>query len=74
MRPALRQQQRQEEAHARAHGRQALPVQTVRQVVHAPQLSEETHEGKRLALLYTAPLFKPHFSIQNSSVTYIVGR
>ena len=47
VRAALRKQQRPQEAHARAHVRQALRVQDVRQVLHAPQLPAQTHhEGK----------------------------
>lgn len=46
LRPEVCQQQRPKEAHARPHVGQALPVQDVRQVVHAPQLAPETHEGK----------------------------
>lgn len=50
LRPTLCQQQRSQEAHARAYERQALSLQDVRQVLHAPQLAAQTYEGNRRAL------------------------
>ncbi|CAG09820.1 unnamed protein product [Tetraodon nigroviridis] len=46
---------RQEKAHACAHVRQAIHLQGVRQVLHTPQLSQETYEGTRVPRIRILP-------------------
>lgn len=46
LRQEVRKQQRPKKTHARSHVGQTVPMQNVRQVVHASQLSKKTHEGK----------------------------
>ena len=63
LRPEIRQQQRPEEALPRAHQRQALLLQgaRLRQVLHAPELAAEAHEGA--LQVPAAPVHQRHLHI-----------